>query len=143
MNLRAVLIIFALLTPVLALSTIAQQADTLPPPPAPASKNANSSQPNAPIDPRRPPATLEEAKERLRRRLADLEKMTEGEWQKEQKRKHQELQKKSPNKWDALTPEQKIDSVINRQKKIDEGRAKDIPSTPAKPAGELSPPAKP
>ncbi len=163
MNIRVALIIIALLAPVAVLSVLAQQAGHEPeakppeqvnnkPPSGPKSTPAQAS---ADADAWKQPANVQEARERARRRLAQLEKMTEEQWQAEQRQKQEAAQKvlqqhqnqKPPakqakrGKWDKMTPEQKIDTVLRKQQKIDGGRAAEITPIPASPPGDLAPAA--
>ncbi len=159
MNIRTAAIILALFAPVAALSVLAEQASNQPdekpveakkqaddkpvssqmstPSPAPAAKNAG---------PWKPPANVVEARERAKRRLAQLEKMTDEEWQAEQRNRRlppppPAKPKKKQSKWDSFTPEQKINALVRRQEKLDGGRAPEIQREPAKPVSDLAPAA--
>ena len=96
MDKRTLLIIIALLLPLVALAFLSQNGGDRPRPPStqaaadkPGGMTPAPSAVDAPQPPKRPPANLEEAKARLRQRLADLEKMNEAEWQADRAAKRQ------------------------------------------------------
>ena len=164
MNTRAIIIILALSAPVATLLFMTNQAEVLPKPRENPQDNAAKAkmshdpqnQPQAANSgPRRvrPPATLDEAKDRLRRKLADLEKMTAEEWEEEQRCKmdnamHINRQQPTASRrpWDSMTPEQKIDLMAKHQKELDAGKAKErapeIVREEAKPQSNFPAPAK-
>ncbi|MGE0753945.1 MAG: hypothetical protein AB7L92_02155 [Alphaproteobacteria bacterium] len=84
------------------------------------------------------PGSLAEAKLRLKRRLAELDKMTEAEWKKQ--RTDRENFKE---KWNKLTDEQKQQAIEKmREKKAEEAKKEAPPpqqTTPAHTATERAP----
>ncbi len=149
MNIRTIIIAIALLAPVAALAVLAQQADT-PGKAAHGKDNSakleNLSTAPAALPPtsgeqqatRARPASLEEAKARLKQRLADLEKMTPEQWEAEQKGKQQRPGRRT---WDQLTPEEQLKVMERRQEK--NKRLPDVPGKTANPPAELPTATKP
>jgi hypothetical protein len=116
MDTRTILIIAALAAPLAGLAVLAQNAT-----PTPKNNTAKTDDLSTSVAtpergkakaPQKPfanaPQSLDEAKKRLRQRLADLEKMTPEEWEAEQKEREKALRKMKRAAWENLNPDQKL-----------------------------------
>jgi hypothetical protein len=90
MDKRTILIVIALVLPLVALLFLSQTGNQ-PAPPAEKPGTVTATPNRLPAtdgiarnNPRRPPASLEEARQRVKQRLQDLEKMTPEQWEQEQ-----------------------------------------------------------
>ncbi len=78
--------------------------------------------------PQQPPQTLQEARDRARARLEKLEKMTEAEWEEDQKFKNALRQQ-----WTTMKPDEQVKLITELQKRTRAQRLPDVPPQPAAP----------
>lgn len=132
---RSLFIAAALLLPIVVIALL---SDKIKPAPAMYHHNESAAEITSKVRPapranntlpeRVPPGSLAEERQRLQKRLLELDKMTEPQWQEERKARQD-----FGRKWNGLSDEQKLKAMEKMREKKETGRVPEIEGTPASP----------